>query len=172
MKKILLIALSLVALSAGLFARQWLSAAANQSNQAAAASLAVSFPDLQTKSRSLEEWKGKVLVVNFWATWCGPCLEEMPEFVKLQNELNARGLQFVGVAIDDLSSVKEFLKATPVNYPILIGEENGVEVASKWGNHVQALPFTVVFDRSGKAIHRQTGPFKRESLLEVLQPLL
>jgi thiol-disulfide isomerase/thioredoxin len=70
--------------------------------------LGIALPDASGRQEALAQWKGKVLVVNFWATWCTPCREEMPEFVAAQNELGARGLQFVGIAIDDADKVRQY----------------------------------------------------------------
>jgi len=166
MRKLLFILAALAALGLGMLARSWLSVA-----PAAVPDLAVEFPDLEGKRHRLEEWKGKILVVNFWATWCPPCLEEMPEFVKLQDELGPRGLQFVGIAIDDAKSVANFLASKPVNYPILIGEDGGEAWAAKLGNRMSVLPFSAVFDFSGKLAHVQAGLFRRDDLLQVVDSL-
>jgi len=77
--------------------------------------------DLAGHSHHLSEWKGKVLVVNFWASWCKPCRDEMKEFSKLQSTWEAQGLQFVGIAIDDPANVRAYLKDNPVSYPIWVG---------------------------------------------------
>ena len=128
--------------------------------------------DLQGQPHTLAEWRGKVVVLNFWASWCPPCREEMPEFVRLQRELGGRGLQFVGVAIDDPEAVREFLEEHPVNYPILFGDERAPEWADQLGNRLAALPFSVVFDREGRPVKAHTGAFEREEILKIVQPLL
>ena len=169
MRTILVVLIAFLALAAGVVARS----RQNAPPAAVVADLAtVSYPDLDGRVHRLDEWKGKVLVVNFWATWCPPCLEEMPAFVKLQEEFAGRGLQFVGIAIDDADSVRDFLKTKPVNYQILIGEDGGEAWAASLGNHAHVLPFSAVFDRSGKLIHVQTGAFPREEVVKVTQPLL
>lgn len=131
------------------------------------------FTDLKGNPQSLSQWKGKVVIVNFWASWCPSCVEEMPEFAKIQTEIGERGLQFVGLLIDDeVEMAEEFLKQHPVNYPILNGNIGGRELATGFGNSTGALPFSVVFDRNGKIIHRQLGAFSREEVMKQALRLL
>jgi len=131
-----------------------------------------SLPDLDGRPRFSQEWLGKVLVVNFWATWCPPCRHEMPQFIELQKSHGSRGLQFVGIAIDSLEPVKEFAKSIGVNYPILIGEIDAISLSESLGNRFSSLPFTVVFDRSGKRVFVQVGEVSRQTLEERALPLL
>src|SRR5512137_44966 len=84
----------------------------------AGALFGVALPDAKGREQSIGQWKGKVLVVNFWATWCVPCREEMPEFVKAQQELGPRGLQFVGIAIDEVAKAEAFAAELGLNYPV------------------------------------------------------
>lgn len=166
---------ALLALAAGVATRHWLAADSTSTPPAAAPQPAVAEPtlrDLDGRAHTLAEWRGKVVVLNFWATWCGPCREEMPEFVRLQNELGGQGLQFVGVAIDEADAVRGYLKETPVNYPVLMGDEHAPDWADKLGNKLAGLPFSVVFDREGRKVHAITGVFKREEILKIVKPLL
>ncbi len=126
--------------------------------------LAVSLPDATGTAQTLGQWRGKLLVVNFWATWCAPCREEMPMFVKAQGEHGSRGLQFVGIAVDDVEKVRQFATEIGVNYPTLIGGYGAMELSKSLGNSLMALPFTVVVDRSGKIVMRQLGPVKPAQL--------
>ncbi len=128
--------------------------------------------DLEGRSHALAEWRGKVVVLNFWATWCPPCREEMPAFVALQQELGYKGLQFVGVAIDDPGEVRGYLAKHPVNYPILVGDAGVPAWADSLGNQLSALPFSVVFDRDGRKVHAQTGLFRRAEVLDKVGPLM
>jgi len=134
--------------------------------------LGVSLPDTNGKEQALGQWKGKVLVVNFWATWCVPCREEMPEFVKLQRELGDRGLQFVGIAIDDPAKVRQFAAELGLNYPALIGGYGAVELSKSLGNGVGALPYTLIVDRSGSISRKQLGPIKTADLRDIVGQLL
>jgi len=170
MKNLLLVSLALLALAGGVFTQRWLQTA----SQPASISLQETvFPDLEGKPHALAEWQGKVLVVNFWASWCPPCVEEMPEFVKLQEEMGGKGLRFVGILVDDeATAAREFLQRSPVNYHILNGAIGGKELAARLGNGAEVLPFSVVFDGEGKAVYVRLGRFGREELLRQVLPLL
>ncbi len=132
----------------------------------------VALPDTKGREQSLGQWKGKLLVVNFWATWCVPCREEMPEFVKAQKEFGQRGLQFVGIAIDDVAKVEAFAAELGLNYPALIGGYGAIELSRSLGNRLGALPFTIIVDRSGRISHTQLGPIKEAQLRTIIGQLL
>ena len=134
--------------------------------------LAMSLPDLQGREQPLAQWRGKVLVVNFWATWCTPCREEMPHFIAVQNREGGKGVQFVGIAVDQADKVREFVKEIGVNYPVLIGGFGAIELSKTLGNELAALPFTVVVDRRGDIAHTQLGPLKAAQLDDLLRELL
>lgn len=131
-----------------------------------------SLVDVEGKMHQFSEWSNKVRVLNFWATWCPPCRKETPMFVELQEELGDKGLQFVGVAIDEKDKVLDFMDSYGVNYPMLIGTEDAIKVAELYGNRFGALPWTVVVDRSGKIVHAQGGEFTRQKAQAVITPLL
>lgn len=157
----------LVALGAGLY----LGARTTHAEDASAL-LALSLPDVSGTPQSLAQWRGKVVVVNFWATWCAPCREEMPEFVKAQEEFGARGLQLVGIAVDDADKVSKFVKDIGLNYPALIGGYSAIDLSKSVGNRLAALPFTVVIDRQGNVAHTQLGQLKPDQLRSILTKLL
>jgi thiol-disulfide isomerase/thioredoxin len=140
--------------------------------QDAAALLGVSLPDLNGQEQRLDQWRGKVLVVNFWATWCAPCREEMPQFVRSQHELGAKGLQFVGIAVDQGPKIQEFAKEVGLNYPSLIGGMGAMQLSKTLGNDLMALPFTVVVGRDGRIAHTQLGPLKQAQFDAVVGRLL
>lgn len=108
-----------------------------------------------------DEVKSGVVLVDFWATWCAPCREEMPMFVKVQAEHGPRGLQFVGVAVDEPAKVRQFASEIGLNYPALIGGYGAMELSKTLGNTVMALPFTVAVDRSGAIVLNHLGPMKQ-----------
>ena len=108
------------------------------------------FADAQGQRQALSQWRGQVLVLNFWATWCAPCREEMPDFDALRRQYHDRGVEFVGIAIDNERNVTQFLQQMPVSYPILIGEGAALAVARQLGNTAGALPFTLVIDGGGE----------------------
>ncbi len=139
---------------------------------AATGLMGVALPDVAGKEQRIDQWKGKVIVVNFWATWCAPCREEMPEFVKAQSEYGAKGLQFVGIAVDQADKIAQFEKEIGLNYPSLVGGFGAMELSKTLGNKLMALPFTVIVDRKGAIIHTQLGMLKPEKLAEVVKQLL
>jgi thiol-disulfide isomerase/thioredoxin len=133
---------------------------------------AASFRDLDDKLQPLKQWRGKVVVLNFWAPWCPPCREEMPDFIKLQDKYRERGLVFIGVALDEKIKVQAFADEIGVNYPILLGEMEAVDLARKIGNRLGGLPFTVVIDRNGKIIASEVGGLTMTKLEKIVLPLL
>lgn len=128
--------------------------------------------DLKGQPQSLGQWRGKMLVVNYWATWCAPCREEMPAFSRLHERYNGKGVQFVGISIDDAAKIAEFQKTTPVSYPLLIGDITSMENSAKLGNTRQALPFTAVFDRDGNLAMTKLGRYSEVDLERHLNELI
>jgi len=141
-------------------------------DQSARALMAIELPDAHGQLQRIDQWRGKVVVVNFWATWCAPCREEMPEFVKAQAADGNRGLQFVGIAVDQADKVRQYATEIGLNYPTLIGGLGAMELSRSLGNRLVALPFTVVLDRQGRVVHTQLGELKRAKLDAVIAPLL
>lgn len=162
---------AIVALVGGVLAFHWIGSPGGTANPAVAV-LSLVLPDGTGKEVRFEQWRGRVLVVNFWATWCAPCREEMPEFVRLQEELGGRGLQFVGIAVDQADKVLTFGREINVNYPLVIGGYGAMELSKVLGNRLNALPFTVVFNRTGGVAHVQLGPLKEKELRAIAGGLL
>ena len=131
-----------------------------------------SYADLKGQERTRREWPDKILVVNFWASWCPPCRAEMPLFVELQREYGGAGVQFVGIAIDDPEPVQAFVDELALNYPTLLGDMDAVELSRRLGNRFGGLPFTVVTRSDGRIVLRHSGELSRESLEPLLQTLL
>ena len=129
-------------------------------------------PDLDGQMRSISEWDGKVIALNFWATWCPPCLKEVPEFVSLQAKYQAAGLQFIGVALQRPEEVREFVAEHGMNYPVLTGELEVIKLAESYGNHIGALPYTVIIDRSGQVAHVKPGVLPTEEAEGIINRLL
>jgi peroxiredoxin len=132
----------------------------------------LALPDVDGRDQRLDQWKGKVLVVNFWATWCEPCREEMPEFVKAQAALGSKGLQFVGIAIDQPAKIRQFSEELRLNYPSLVGGYGALELSKTLGNKIAALPFTLIIGRDGQIAYTQMGPLKPGKLDAIVAKLL
>jgi thiol-disulfide isomerase/thioredoxin len=170
MKQIaLIIVISVLALAGGIMTKRYFSALETTAQTPLPA---FSLPDLSGKQHAIAEWQGKILVINFWATWCPPCLKEIPDFIALQTQYAAQGLQFIGIAIDDKAAVDDYLATTKINYPLLMGADDGVALARQLGNSVDAVPFSVVVNQQGMVIYRQPGELSREQLLAIITPLI
>ena len=122
--------------------------------------------------QSLSQYKGKIIVLNFWATWCPPCREEMPELSQLQQQYQSKNVVVLGIAVDEVSLVKEFMQATPVNYPLVADENAGMGLAINLGNDKGVLPYTVIIDSNGKVIQTFFGRINKPLLERTLAPLL
>ncbi|NKB36169.1 MAG: redoxin family protein [Gammaproteobacteria bacterium] len=114
--------------------------------------------DVDGQMRNVSEWDGKVVAINFWATWCPPCIKEIPEFVELQHKFEAEGLQFIGIALQRAEEVTEFMEKTGMNYPVLVGEMEVIKIAESYGNDIGALPYTVILNREGRIELVKRGP--------------
>ncbi|WMJ08638.1 TlpA disulfide reductase family protein [Nitrosomonas sp. sh817] len=169
---------AVIALGAGSFFRSLLSdiyqteLTSEESQQGAKAILEASLPDLQGDDQAVSQWLGKVMVVNFWATWCTPCREEIPEFIEAQNKYGDQGLIFVGIAIDQPDKVKMFSQEFGINYPVLIGSFNTWSLLEAAGNRMSALPYTVVLNRSGEIVDTYLGRVNLKKLEKLVEPLL
>ena len=166
------LAAGILALAAGLAWRQLGEDGVSPSTRRDGSTLmSLALPDADGRPQSLNQWNGKVLVVNFWATWCEPCREEMPRFIKLQDRYGKEGLQFVGIAIDQADKVKQFASDIQLNYPALLGGYGAIELSKTLGNQYGALPFTVIVDRTGSIIYTKLGPVEDRQLQSILAKL-
>ena len=127
--------------------------------------------DVAGKAQTLAPYKGRVLVVNFWASWCGPCVAEMPELVRLHDTYARKGIEFVGIGVDSQQNVQTFLKKVPVDYPIFVSGFGGVDLARGLGNTAGALPFTVVIDANGAVRSTKLGQVTPAELSKTLDAL-
>jgi thiol-disulfide isomerase/thioredoxin len=163
---------AIAALAAGVYVAQRASPEPNAGDVAEKALAALTLPDSEGRPQALSQWRDKVLVINFWATWCTPCREEMPLFKAAQLQYGSRGLQFVGIAADSAAKVRDWIAESPPGYPTLIGGYSAIELSQVLGNRVGALPYTVVVDRSGRVVFRQLGPFSESKLNAIIGELL
>ncbi len=113
---------------------------------------------------AMQAFRGKPLVLNFWATWCPPCVEELPLLNGFYREQKARGWQVVGLAIDQPTAVRQFLQRLPLDFPIALGGLGGTDMARSLGNLAGGLPFTVVFGADGNILHRKMGQVTADDL--------
>lgn len=161
--------IALLALTAGIGVRmfnQW------QAEQQPMPLPEFSFPDLNGKPQISSQWQGKIIVLNFWATWCPSCLKEIPVFMELQKKYGDK-VQFIGIALDDLDAVKTFQQKNAVNYPLLIsGDFAGFQLAKKLGNVISAIPYTVVVNSNGQVVKRHSGEMSANELQAIVSPLL
>ena len=128
--------------------------------------------DVSGQQRNVSEWKGKVLVINFWATWCPPCLEEIPHFINLQDKYGHQGLQFLGIALEGVDEVTSFANKIGINYPLLVGEQEVIKLAGKFGNQIGGLPYTVILDKNGLINFIKIGPLSVAEAEQVITSLL
>ncbi len=129
-------------------------------------------PDSDGKPQAMSQWRGKVLVVNFWATWCAPCREEIPALMRVQHTYAANGLHIIGIALDNASKVREYAHEMGIDYTLLVGSIDTLDLGKDLGNRAGVLPFTVVLDRSGQLAYAHTGALTEAGLSAVLKPLL
>jgi len=171
MKKITLFVLAALALSAGFYTQQLLGGG-KPATESTVPKLAFAYPDINGQVQDVAQWQGKILVINFWASWCGPCLKEIPEFIKLQDEYAVKNVQFIGVAIEDKEPVAEYLQRVKINYPILVAGDAGSGLARQLGNIINAVPFSVIVNQQGQIVRRQPGELSREQFIKAVEPLL
>jgi thiol-disulfide isomerase/thioredoxin len=166
-----LVAIVVLALAAGYVSSRYLGPASRKEPTAAPAGLqagaaATAIParrpdfslvDSKGRRRSISEWDGRPLMVNFWATWCPPCRREIPLLNTLRAEYGARGYEIVGIAVDFRDDVLAYMKDTPISYPMLIGEQDAIDVAKAFGIDDLYYPSTVFIDRQGRIVTIKVG---------------
>jgi thiol-disulfide isomerase/thioredoxin len=124
-------------------------------------------PDLAGQVRSLRDYRGHPLIINFWATWCAPCRREMPLLQQLRHSYRADGLQVVGIAVDFRSAVADYVRRQPVDYPLLIGEDAGLAAAEQFGMQT-VLPFSVFADAGGRIVAVKIGELHADEAAAIL----
>jgi len=125
---------------------------------------AQSLNDLSGKSQSLGQWKGKPLLVNFWASWCAPCVQEMPELSELAAKDGGKRFNVIGIGIDSPANLAEFVKKTKVSYPLYVGGMSGTDLSRELGNVNGGLPFTVLIGPDGQVRKTYLGRLKFDQL--------
>jgi thiol-disulfide isomerase/thioredoxin len=129
--------------------------------------------DLQGVEHNLYDWHGKVIMLNFWATWCGPCQIEIPDFIAYQAKYADKGLQIIGVGLDEVRKLRNYVRTVGINYPTLQADpELQYSLLNQWGNPFGVLPFTVIIARDGHLVFMQQGIFNRQAFEAIVKPLL
>jgi thiol-disulfide isomerase/thioredoxin len=129
-------------------------------------------PDYEGRMRRISEWDGKLVVLNFWATWCPPCVHEIPEFIALQTRYANRGVQFVGVAVDERDNVVAFAQEVGLNYPSFQDPVATLDLMRAYGNTAGGLPYTVLVSPAGEVLFSRAGPLpQREAESLILEHL-
>jgi len=169
-RNLLVAGIALLALVAGYFAHLWLLAPV-PSEDPAKVLLGTTLEDLRGEPQPIAQWRGKVLVVNFWATWCPPCVKEVPELIRAQQRFGPEGVQVIGIAIDDRTRVLGFAAQAGINYPVLMAEREGITLARNAGNRLGALPFTVIIDRQGRTAKVELGVLDEAKLAAIIRQL-
>jgi len=127
--------------------------------------------DREGQFRSLKDWEGKSLIVNFWATWCAPCRREIPLLQRIARERAQEGFQVIGIAVDFRDKVLEYAEQMRIEYPLLIGEQDAMDAAAAFGVEVIGLPFTIFTDARGRVITLHMGELtadQAELILDVI----
>jgi thiol-disulfide isomerase/thioredoxin len=164
---LLLLAAGIGAAAAGAVA----GALALQSRSGAAQLLATRYPDLEGRVHRLLDWRGTVLLCNFWATWCAPCREEVPLLVAAKQQWAAQRFEVVGIGVDNADKIREFSATYKINYPVLVADATAIQMLRKLGNPGGGLPYTVVLDATGTIAYRHLGAFSGADLRRVLASL-
>lgn len=133
---------------------------------------AAKFPDLAGTPQAMEQWRGKTIIVNFWATWCPPCLEEMPELSNVHTSYQDQGLVVLGISSDTLDKIRGFAEETPVSYPLLSGDIDAMNISESLGNNKGVLPYTVIIAPDGNIAKTYFGLVDQALLEQTFLPLL
>jgi len=128
--------------------------------------------DMNGIAHPIDEWSGKVRVINFWATWCPPCREEIPMFLELQEQYGDLGLQFIGIALDQSDAVASYRDEMLIDYPLLLGGRAALDLMGRLGNLAGVLPYSVVVDRDGYIRDHKMGAYQHDELEALVRPLV
>lgn len=161
-----------LALLLGVSASLYINSVSNSNPESVVGIAAVKLPALDGSEQDIRQWQGKLVLLNFWATWCPPCREEIPLFMSLREKYAAAGFEVLGVSIDTPAKVSKYRDAIQINYPLLDGEENGMALMLSLGNKIGGLPFSVLFDRNGKAVALKSGPYQEQELTDLIEKYL
>ncbi|MFZ6646395.1 TlpA disulfide reductase family protein [Undibacterium sp. TJN25] len=167
MKKSFIASAAIVAVifaGAGIYFGTQHAAPAKQPSPVVGQLMKMTLADSKGQQQKLSQWQGKFLVVNFWATWCGPCVQEMPELSALQGELASKNIQLLGLGIDSPSNIAEFADKYKITYPVFAAGMDGTELSRQMGNQAGGLPFTVLIAPDGSLVKSYLGRLNMNEL--------
>jgi peroxiredoxin len=158
------LATGIAAAGFGVAVNWWRSGPAGVAADATAAFFDATFPDADGTLQPLAQWRGRPLVVNFWATWCPPCVEEMPDLQKVRDDYRGHGVEVIGLGIDSAAKIAAFREQHRISLPLLVAAADGSELGRTLGNGSGALPFTVLIGADGRIRERHLGQVRPEQL--------
>lgn len=129
-------------------------------------------PGLDGRQHELAEWRDKVILLNFWASWCSPCQSEIRDLVTFQARYGAEGLQIVGIGMDDEVKLRNVQRSLGINYPVLLSKSSGGTLMSRYGNREGVVPYSVLISRTGEVVYTHAGTIDGETFAEQVLPLL
>lgn len=168
----LIVVAALAAAAAGYGANRWLRRSGAATPEGVAQLMDLSLPDATGRPQPMTQWRGRLLLVNFWATWCEPCREEVPALIRSQQANRDKNLQIVGISVDSADKVSEFAKTYSISYPLVIGGLESIELVRTLGNRSGGLPFTVLVSPKGALLATHLGGLTDRSLADFLRPHL
>jgi len=167
-RRLLLIGTALAALSAGAgFA--WRALRVSESSGEVAALFQQTFEDANGVAQPMAQWRGRWLVLNFWATWCAPCVDEMPGLQRIARDFANRNVAVVGLGIDRAEAIRRFQSELKLEIPLLVAGARGTDIARALGNTIGALPYTVLISPDGRVVNSRLGLIRPETLRDWLQ---
>lgn len=127
------------------------------------------FTDMNGNLQEFGQWQKKLLIINFWATWCAPCKEEMPMLANVQRQFQDKGLQIVGIAVDSRENVLKFSESMPMGYPLFPDEVRAIEFSKRLGNRLGLLPYTVAVKPGGEVVFAKMGIVDEQELIQLVR---
>jgi thiol-disulfide isomerase/thioredoxin len=170
LRQTLTVALAVTAAAAGLALHHISAGATGDAPVSAEELYSKSFPDAAGQAHPMADLKGHVVVINFWATWCVPCVEEIPALSRISSSYGKK-VEFVGIGIDSATNIAEFEKKIQASYPLLVASSDGSELVRDFGDNAGGLPFTIVIDKKGNIKNSKLGPVDEAELRRWLAPL-
>jgi len=157
-------AVAAAAAAAGVGTAVWRDRADARDAAAARALFALTLPDPGGAQQPLSQWRGQPLIVNFWAPWCAPCVEEMPDLQRVRDEYRSRGLEIIGVGIDSAARIRQFRDDHLISLPLLVAGAEGTSISDQLGNRAGVLPYTVLISAEGRVLERKVGRIRPDEL--------